>query len=144
MRFRKPTPEEEAKAIVLLAFRNGPIEDAHAGHDRCRGCRRSGITDAQMKQINKVAVDRVWMLLRLRELHPQFYRSCIACGSASTSDWDPPEVDREWAIACATWGRMMSGKGLEPARPKSRAKGNPRKRRGNGAQTGTRCADPPA
>ncbi len=44
----------EAKALVALAFRNGPIEDVHAG-ERCPVCDGqtgySRITDAEMKAI---------------------------------------------------------------------------------------------
>ena len=53
----------EAKAIVALAFRNGPIEDIHSGK-RCPTCGSepgySRITDAEMKLIMKNAVDRVF------------------------------------------------------------------------------------
>ena len=46
----------EAKAIVSLAFRNGPIEDVHAGKP-CPACNGksdySRITDSEMKLIMK-------------------------------------------------------------------------------------------
>jgi hypothetical protein len=48
----------EAKAIVVLAFRNGPIEDLHAGKP-CPACEGkagySRISDAEMKVIMKNA-----------------------------------------------------------------------------------------
>jgi hypothetical protein len=60
----------ESKAIVAPAFRNGPIKDLHAGQP-CLTCRAnprySRISDAEMKQIMKAAVDRVYSLLLLRE-----------------------------------------------------------------------------
>jgi hypothetical protein len=55
-----PDLATEAKALVALAFRNGPIEDLHAGVP-CAVC--SGrpevchITDEEMKTIMKSAVD---------------------------------------------------------------------------------------
>jgi len=59
----------EAKAIVALAFRNGPIEDVHAGRT-CPTCMGhpgySRISDAEMKAIMKNAVNRVYALLASR------------------------------------------------------------------------------
>jgi len=50
----------EAKAIVVLAFRNGPIEDMHAGKT-CPTCNGkagySRISDDEMKLIMKNAVN---------------------------------------------------------------------------------------
>lgn len=63
----------EAKAIVVLAFRNGPIEDLHAG-TLCPACEGkagySRISDAEMKVIMKSAVNRVFKLLRLKSERP--------------------------------------------------------------------------
>jgi hypothetical protein len=126
-RIRKPTLEEEARAIVLLAFRNGPIEGVHAGRARCPGCKRSGITDAEMKQINKVAVNRVWMLLKMRVRNPQLYRASVLYGSVSASDWDAPEEDVQWEIANAFFGmkwftgRELLGSTKQSARPLSKS-----------------------
>jgi hypothetical protein len=51
----------EAKAIVALAFRNGPIEDVHAGQP-CAACTGkpgvSRISDDEMKLIMKNAVNK--------------------------------------------------------------------------------------
>ena len=59
----------EAKAIVALAFRNGPIEDLHAGKP-CTACEGkagySRISDAEMKVIMKNAVNRIYSLLLLK------------------------------------------------------------------------------
>jgi hypothetical protein len=53
----------EAKAIVALAFRNGPIENVHAGK-RCPTCSGqpgfSRITESEIKAIMKNAVDHVY------------------------------------------------------------------------------------
>ena len=52
-----PDLAEEAKALVALAFRNGPIEDLHAGRP-CKVCSGnqeiSHISDEEMKAIMKV------------------------------------------------------------------------------------------
>jgi hypothetical protein len=84
----------EAKAIVALAFRNGPIEDLHAGMDcpRCSGEEGySRITDAEMKTIMKKAVSQVFRLLWLRDNQPEEYQRQIRSGSAYTERWDDPE-----------------------------------------------------
>src|SRR6202140_3415752 len=85
----------EAKAIVALAFRNGPIEDMHAGKP-CPACEgqpgyspafaeakprhRAGrrISDPEMKAIMKNAVNRVYALLRLKATDPDRYGREIA------------------------------------------------------------------
>ena len=84
----------EAKAIVALAFRNGPIEDLHAGRT-CLACEgRSGfsrISDDEMKVIMKNAVNRVYKLLRLKAEDPDGYAREIALGERYTVKWDEPE-----------------------------------------------------
>jgi len=83
----------EAKAIVALAFRNGPIEDVHAGK-RCPTCDGqrgySRITDPEMKAIMKSAVDRVYELLCLKNERPSEYESRIRFGLLYTMRWDEP------------------------------------------------------
>jgi hypothetical protein len=63
-----PELAAEAKSIVALAFRNGPIEAVHAGKE-CPTCagksEYSHITQAEMKNIMKQAVDTVYKLLWL-------------------------------------------------------------------------------
>jgi hypothetical protein len=93
------TPEQpelmrEAKAIVALAFRNGPIEDIHSGKvcPTCKGeAGYSRITDAEMKQIMQNAVNRVYSLLRLKAVDPAEYARQIAFGARYTTGWDDPE-----------------------------------------------------
>ncbi len=70
----------EAKAIVALAFRNGPIEDLHAGKvcPTCAG--KPGythITQNEMKRIMQNAVDHVYQLLSLKENDPEKYEAMI-------------------------------------------------------------------
>jgi hypothetical protein len=81
----------EAKAIIALALRNGPIENIHAGRD-CPTCNGhlgySRIIDPEMKTIMKAAVDRVYWLLCLREEHPKECESRIQLGEMYTTNWD--------------------------------------------------------
>jgi hypothetical protein len=85
----------EAKAIVLLAFRNGPIEDVHAGKT-CPTChgepKYSHITEAEMKTIMKTAVDRVFELLKQRRENPIEYLRRVAFSELYTSAWDEPQI----------------------------------------------------
>ena len=84
----------EAKAIVALAFRNGPIEDLHAGRP-CTACDGkagySRISDAEMKVIMKNAVNRIYSLLLLKADDPEGYERQIAYGERCTLSWDDPE-----------------------------------------------------
>jgi hypothetical protein len=59
-----------AKALVAMAFRNGPIESVHAGKTCpiCHGKREySHITQAEMREIMKSAVDHLYTFLVLRK-----------------------------------------------------------------------------
>jgi hypothetical protein len=84
----------EAKALVVLAFRNGPIEDLHAGKI-CPTCNGkpgySRISNDEMKLIMKNAVNRVYRLLRLKSDNPDAYTKQIAYGERCTLGWDDPE-----------------------------------------------------
>ncbi len=90
----QPGLVREAKAIVALAFRNGPIEDLHAGK-RCPTCdgntEYSRMTDAEMKLIMKNAVNRVHSLLKLKASDTAEYERQIAFGARYTETWDDPE-----------------------------------------------------
>src|SRR5262249_59671488 len=84
----------EAKAIVALAFRNGPIEDLHAGTPCASCCGKAGvsrISDSEMKRIMKNAVDNVYRLLVLKAADPAAYARQIAFGERCTTAWDDPE-----------------------------------------------------
>ena len=89
-----PQLAREAKAIVALAFRNGPIESAHAGK-LCPTCSTgpgySRITDDEMKAIMTSAVDRVYALLRLKKDDPDGYARQIAFGARYVTKWDEPK-----------------------------------------------------
>jgi hypothetical protein len=83
----------EAKAIVALAFRNGPIEDIHSGKP-CPTCGSepgySRITDVEIKLIMKNAVDRVFNLLWLKSNKPAQYEKEITFGERYTGEWGEP------------------------------------------------------
>jgi hypothetical protein len=85
----------EAKAIVALSFRNGPIEDIHAGQlcPTCAG--RAGysrITDEEMRLIMRNAVNRVYRLLVLKVEAPSEYERQIRFGERYTQGWDDPQI----------------------------------------------------
>jgi hypothetical protein len=88
-----PRIAREAKAIVALAFRNGPIEDMHAGK-LCPTCagkpEYTHITQNEMKRIMQNAVDQVYRLLALKENDPEKYEAMIDFGAKYTAAWDDP------------------------------------------------------
>jgi hypothetical protein len=93
----EPDPRElarEAKALVALAFRNGPIEDVHAGKS-CPACDGkpgySRISDAEMQLIMKAAVNRIHTLLGLKANDSDEYERQIAYGERCAHAWDDPE-----------------------------------------------------
>lgn len=90
-----PTLALEAKMIVALAFRNGPIEDLHAGK-ACPTCNAdssySRISDEEMKEIMKAAVNTVYSLLWKRENDSEAYARSLVLGVRYTQHWDDPEA----------------------------------------------------
>lgn len=85
---------EEAKALVALAFRNGPTEDVHTGREcpTCAGrAAYSRITQREMKRIIKKAVDKVYALLWIRTHCPEVYGTVVKAGCRFATDWDAPE-----------------------------------------------------
>ena len=90
-----PEIAAEAKALVALAFRNGPIEDLHAGKLCPTCCDRpefSHISDDEIKTVMKAAVDALYRLLWQREYDPKKYQRNIAFGLRYTKNWDDPEL----------------------------------------------------
>jgi hypothetical protein len=86
---------KEAKAIVALAFHNGPIENIHTGRP-CPTCTGqagySRITDAELKVIMKNAVDHVYALLSLKTKEPGKYESQIRLGNGIQQRGDEPSM----------------------------------------------------
>ena len=89
---------EEAKSLVALAFRNGPIEDVHAGIE-CPYCggksEYSHITQDEMKAIMKNAVNKLYALLWIRTHAHEVFPPIVKAGSLYTTSWDPPESTRK-------------------------------------------------
>jgi len=89
-----PSLAAEAKALVALAFRNGPIEDLHAGRP-CVACNGnpeiSHISDEEMKKIMKAAVNKVYSLLWQRENDSEAYLKSLALGRRYSHSWDDPD-----------------------------------------------------
>jgi hypothetical protein len=87
----------EAKALVALALRNGPIENLHAGTP-CAACQGrpgvSRISDDDMKLIMKNAVDHLYALLRLKATDVEGYERQIAYGARCAAAWDEPDGSR--------------------------------------------------
>lgn len=88
-----PKLAQEAKAIVLLAFRDGLLEDLHAGEPCptcCGNTKYSHITQVEMRQLMKQAVDRVYSLLWYKETNPNRYRDLVEASRLLTTTWDEP------------------------------------------------------
>lgn len=89
----------EAKALVALALRNGPVEDLHAGKT-CPTCSSnneySQISDPEMKKLMKYAVDRVYSMLLLRERAPDKYEALLKWADFFTSSWDQPRLTKDF------------------------------------------------
>ncbi len=85
----------ETKAMVALAFRNGPIEALHAGKP-CAVCGGnsavSHISDENMKAMMKAAVNTLYRLLWQRTNDPEAYIENLALGKQYTNQWDDPEL----------------------------------------------------
>ena len=85
-----------SKSTVAVAFRNGPIEDLHAGKPCtvCSGNREiSHISDEEMKAIMKSAVNTLYRLFWQRESDPDAYNEKLALGRRFTLHWDDPELE---------------------------------------------------
>jgi len=82
-----------------MAFRNGPIEDIHAGKPcpECHGnTEYSHITQSEMRQIMKTAVDRMYTFLLLKETDPKAYEALLKVGQMYTTAWDEPTLTTEF------------------------------------------------
>jgi hypothetical protein len=87
----------EAKAIVALAFRNGLIENFHAGKV-CPTCdgdpQYSRITPDEMRSIMKNAVDHMYTYLLLKENDKAAYNALLSLGEKYTRAWDEPVLTK--------------------------------------------------
>ena len=86
-----PALVAEAKAMVALAFRNGPIEDLHAGRvcPTCAGQPEfTHVSDEEIKTVMKAAVDTVYRLLWQREFDPEKHQRNVQFGLRYTTNGD--------------------------------------------------------
>ena len=91
-----PGLANEAKAIVATAFRNGPLENIHAGK-LCPSCggapQYSHISQDEMKALMKYAVDTVYTMLCMREYDPANYAATVERANLHyTKSWDDPQL----------------------------------------------------
>ena len=85
------TLRDEANAIVALAFRNGPIEDLHAGEssELLENPELSRITDDEMKALMINACEHVAKLLELKETDPEeYYRQMLSYNHMYCRRWE--------------------------------------------------------
>ena len=91
-----PELATEAKSLVVFAFRNGPIEAVHTGKE-CPVCagkpEYSHITQDEMRNIMKQAVDTLYDLLWLKQNDPEKYAKTLEYGNRCTRLWDDPRAD---------------------------------------------------
>jgi hypothetical protein len=77
-----------------MAFRNGPIENVHAGK-RCPTCdghpEYCHITDPEMKEIMKATVNMLATLLTIQETDPSLYAAQIVNAWDYVRLWETPK-----------------------------------------------------
>lgn len=74
---RRWTIREEANAITVWAFRNGYIEELHAGKNSELLPGFSQITDAQMRKLNIEFATKMAEILEMRDADPDAYAKKI-------------------------------------------------------------------
>lgn len=85
------TVRDEANALVAWAFRNGPLEDLHAGRSSplLDDPDLSRITDAEMKTLMLNACRQLEKLLNLKASHPDEYvRQIQSYNSRYCHNWE--------------------------------------------------------
>jgi len=86
----KFTYRDQANVLTLLAFRNGPIEDLHAG--KCSPLlddpRLSRITDEEMKALMIAASARLAELLALRDSDPEEFARLLTVNWRQVKNWE--------------------------------------------------------
>jgi len=82
-----------AKAFTLMAFRNGPLEDIHAGKT-CPVCAGdedySHLSQEDMKALMRHGVEIMYTLLRIRDEAPKTFVALVGNALAVTTEWDDP------------------------------------------------------
>ena len=84
-----------AKTLVMAAFRNGELENVHAGQT-CPTCfgkpEFSHVSQEEMKAIMKDAVNRVYSLLYWLEKDREKFFKVLGFHAQMTARWDDPEL----------------------------------------------------
>lgn len=88
--------KEMAKALTVAIYRNGTIEDVHAGEGF--GAKDfKGIPDSCMKEINKDVCNKCYTMLKLllsdEEMDCKRALSVLVLSYLSTTEWDEPVLD---------------------------------------------------
>ena len=73
------TVRDEANALAAYAFRNGLLEDLHAGKSSqlTDDASLSRITQAEMKELMIEASEKLAQLLNMRETDPETYKRFV-------------------------------------------------------------------
>lgn len=88
--------KEMAKALTVAIYRNGTIEDVHAGEGF--GAKDfKGISDSCMKEINKDVCNKCYTMLKLLlsdgEMDCKRALSVLLFSYLSATEWDEPVLD---------------------------------------------------
>jgi hypothetical protein len=91
----EPTIRDEANALTVLAFRNGFLEELHAGihHPALDDQKYSRITNEEMKALMVEASERLAKLLHLKETNPEEYARKLEFAWRYCRNWD-----RTWPV----------------------------------------------
>ena len=86
----KFTYRDQANVMTLLAFRNGPIEDLHAGKysPLLEDVNLSRITDEEMKTLMIAASTKLAELLDLRDNDPEDFARVLAANWRQVKHWE--------------------------------------------------------
>jgi hypothetical protein len=86
----KFTYRDQANVLTLLAFRNGPIEDLHAGMSSplMENPKLSRITDEEMKTLMIAASKKLAELLTLRDSDPDAFAELLAGNWRQVKRWE--------------------------------------------------------
>lgn len=101
----------EARALVLLAFRNGPLENIHAGwgpsseagdfsdvvvqspYGEIPWTKLGRISDEEMKHLMQFAVNKIYTLLCMRQYHRESFDALVEITNRLyTRRWDEPRL----------------------------------------------------
>jgi hypothetical protein len=107
----------EAKALVLLAFRNGPLENIHAGtvpsseagdfsdvmvqspYGEIPWTKLGRICDEEIKHLMQFAVNKIYTLLCMREYRRETFDALVeTTNRLYTRRWDEPRLIEPHAV----------------------------------------------